>query len=383
MNIVPNRGAKISVKNGFRGTILEFLRNSLEKGCFDGILIPMRVPADDSYAWVLIRDKPFLDNANPIAPIVSVQGAKALTSLTRKGGGNFNVAAIMKPCDIRASIELSKLKQVNLEKITLISYDCPGTLEMSNYIENPEESEKIFGSLLNGDVFDDKFTKPICQICDNFSFPACDLHFALLGTENGSIYLIPGTEKGENILDNLGIEYSEDLSNWEKKVIELIKKKEKQKAEKFKLVKPTVEGFDNLLKTFANCIGCHNCQSACPICYCRQCYFDSEVSKPNSDFILLRTSKRGGISFPLDRIMFHTGRMSHMSLSCVSCGVCTDACPVSIPVADIFSYVADKTQRTFEYKAGNSTEEPLPMREYRFDELLEIKELVKDADGQD
>ena len=98
---------------------------------------------------------------------------------------------------------------------------------------------------------------------------------------------------------------------------------------------------------------------------------------------MMRAEDRGAVSLPLDRIMFHTGRMAHMSLSCVSCGLCSDACPVNIPVAKIFSYVASQTQKTFEYSAGASVGDALPMKEYRLDELGELGELVKSAEVQE
>ena len=79
--------------------------------------------------------------------------------------------------------------------------------------------------------------------------------------------------------------------------------------------------------------------------------------------------------------MFHVGRLSHMSLSCVSCGLCSDACPVSIPVAEVFSYVADQTQRTFEYDAGIDREETLPIQVYRLDEIQGVDQIVKKAEG--
>ncbi len=98
---------------------------------------------------------------------------------------------------------------------------------------------------------------------------------------------------------------------------------------------------------------------------------------------MMRAEDRGAVSLPLDRIMFHTGRMAHMSLSCVSCGLCSDACPVNIPVAKIFSYVASQTQKTFEYSAGASVGDALPMKEYRLDELGELGKLVKSAEVQE
>jgi formate dehydrogenase subunit beta len=382
MKSIASKGLKITIKGNIRKTILGFLKPLLEKGTFDGILIPMMVPAGDSYAWVLVKEPSLLDEANPVAPIMPVQGAKALKSYTRKGKGNIKVAALMRPCEIRASIELTKLNQIHIDNITLMSYDCPGALLMSDYLENQEEGEKRFDALLSGDNWGDSSTKPVCQICDRFSLiPSCDFHFGILGSQEKAIFLIPNSEKGQRVLEESNLKASEELSDWERSVEELTEKREKQKGERFHEIQSTVEGFDSLLETFASCIGCHNCQSACPICYCRHCYFDSEVSKLDSDFIFQNAERRGGLSFPLDKMMFHVGRMSHMSHSCVACGLCSDACPVSIPVAEVFGYVADHTQQMFEYKAGEDLEEVLPIKKYRLDEIQGVKELVKGAEG--
>jgi len=324
-----------------------------------------------------------LQEANPIAPVMPVQGAKALKSLTRKGKTPLKIAAIMRPCEVRASIELSKLNQVQLDSITLISYDCPGAIPLSEYVSDPEKSEKRFDSILKDNTWDSQSTKPVCQMCDHFSRTVSDLHFGLLGQDQKSILIIPGSEKGMHVLEEMAIPVKEPVTALEKRVVEIKKQKTQKRAETYKVIKPMVEGFDNLLKTFALCIGCHNCQSACPICYCRQCYFESEAANPTSEVIFDKAQKRGGLSFPKDRIIFHTGRMAHMSLSCVSCGLCTDACPVSIPVAKIFSYVASQTQKTFEYEAGNSLSEALPMKEYKLDEIREVHELVKSAEEQE
>jgi len=382
MKTITTKGASISGKEGIRKAISGFLKTLLEEGVFDGILIPMRVPAKDSYAWVLVNESSLLDEANPAAPVMPVQGAKALKSFTRRGKGSLKIAAVMRPCEIRASIELAKLNQVHLENITLMSMDCPGALPMSDYLENPEEAEKRFDALFSGGHWGDASTKPVCQICNCFSLlPSCDFHFGLFRGQKERILLIPNSEKGRRVFKEKKLVASGAISDWKKSTEELTEKRRKQRAARFREVQSMVEGFDPLLETFAECIGCHDCQSACPICYCRQCYFDSEVSKPDSDFILQKAKRRGGLSFPLDRILFHVGRMSHMSLSCVSCGLCSDACPVSIPVADVFGYVADQTQRTFEYKAGEDREEVLPITNYRLDEIRGIEELVQQAEG--
>jgi len=382
MKKFQTKGARISRSKGIREAIITFLKDTMKKGCFDAILIPMRVPAGDSYAWILVKDNNLLDDANPIAPIMPVQGASALSCFSRKGEISMRIAALMRPCEIRAAIELSKLNQAKLTNITLISYDCSGALPMSDYLQDPEAVEKKFSAILKKLDWDEESVKPVCRICDEFSLlPVCDLHFGIDGDDKDNIFLIPNSKEGKRILKEMNMEISEDISGWDQKIKELIKKKEIKRKDRFKEVQKMVEGLDHLAKTFSDCIGCHNCQSVCPICYCRHCYFDSEVSKPDSEAILLKAKRRGGISFPMDKIMFHVGRMSHMSLSCVSCGLCSDACPVSIPVAELFSCVANSTQKTFEYKSGEERGEPIPMKTYKLEESKGIHELVKEAEG--
>ncbi len=382
MKTTTAKSLHVMKKEGIRKPILTFLKSLMTEAVFDAILIPMQVPAGDSYAWVLVKDPSLLDQANPLAPIMPVQGAKALKSLTRKGEGNLKMAAVMRPCEVRASIELAKLNQIHLENITLMSIDCPGALPMSDYLENPGESEKRFDGFLSENQWGNVSTKPVCQICEHFSIlSSSDFHFGLMTGSGKRVVLIPNSQKGQRVLKDRQLDGSVSLSDWETEIESIRQERKKERAKRFREVQSTVEGFDGLLKTFARCIGCHNCQSACPICYCRHCYFGSEASKLDSDFILKKAERRGGLSFPLDKRMFHVGRMSHMSLSCVGCGLCSDACPVSIPVADVFSFVADQTQKTFDYKAGEKREEPLPIRQYRLEEIKGVEEWVKDAEG--
>jgi len=375
--------AVISIKDSIKKTILSFFKDALEKKIFDAILIPVKVPAGDSYTWILIEDESLFKDAAPIAPIMPVQGANALSSLTRKGKGNLKIAAIMRPCEIRAAIELAKLEQIHLENVSLFSFDCPGALPLSEYIQNPKKGEEVFESFFTKNKWNEESIKPVCKMCDNFSLPNCDVHFGILGSEKNNLLLIPNSIKGEGVLNGMGIAFKNDLSDWKKKVDEIKKEKEKTKKETYHNIQPMVEGLENLAQTFAKCIGCHNCMSVCPICYCRQCYFDSEVSKFTSDNYLLRAEKRGGLRFPTDIILFQSGRMSHMSLSCVSCGMCEDVCPASIPVAQIFSFVANETQKAFEYQPGRDTGEPLPLKEYKEEELQELKKLVNDSVGEE
>jgi len=244
--------------------------------------------------------------------------------------------------------------------------------------------------------------RPVCQICQRFSLTsdlpplssapqddsgssAPDLHIGLLGGDMKQIFLIPVSARGTELLEELGLSPQDSLKNWESKAKDIIDKKAKKRETFNNKWLTEIKGIDKLIEAFDECINCHNCMRVCPICYCQQCYFDSQTLKLTPEEYLQRAEKRGSLRFPLDTLFFHLGRMSHMVLSCVSCGACEDACPMSIPVAQIFTAVGDRTQKDFNYVPGRDTEESLPLQFYLEDEFCEVEvpsECEKTATGE-
>jgi formate dehydrogenase subunit beta len=366
-------GAVFPAEGGVEEGILDCIRQALVKGCFDAVLVPVKVPAGDSFAYLLVQDEALLEGAHPLSPIMPVQGARALSSITRLGKGRSRIGAIMRPCEVRATIELSKLAQVELENVTLISIDCPGVLPLADWVRDQGKSEDAFKGLL--ERWDGEAARPVCQTCDKFSTTGGeDLHIGTLGPNDSSILLIPRSPKGEAFLDQLGISPKEDISGWTNKVSELTEERRERRERAQKEFEAKIVGLDNLLDTFSNCINCHNCMRVCPICYCRQCFFDSDKMDFTFEDYLARAEKQGGLRFPPETLLFHIGRMVHMSLSCVSCGACEDACPMLIPVAQVFSLVGDRNQAAFDYHPGRSKEEPLPLRFYQEEEFEEVED---------
>ena len=366
------KGSVITVNTQIKDTINDLLKKAMDKGIFDAVLIPMRAPAGDSFVYVLIKDKSLLKDAWPLPPIMSVQGANAVTSITRLGKGNMKIAAVMRPCEIRATIELAKIDQAHIENFTLISMDCPGVMPSLELIKNPEQAMKRFDSAVAS--WDDTIMRPVCQICDKSSMIAGDLHIGILGAKKDTLFIISRSQKGKEILDKLGIKSGDTIDSWQTKVKQHTEKKREKRQKTHATLKTQMGGLDNFLEQFSQCINCHNCMSVCPVCYCRLCYFDSDKMQHPSAEYLQRAQSKGCIRFLPDTTLFHMGRMTHMSLSCVSCGSCEDACPVSIPVAQIFSMIADQTQGVFDYVAGRSIEEPLPLKTYQEDELHEVED---------
>ena len=367
------QGRAFPAERGAQEGILDLMRQGLSQGCFDAVLIPASVPAGGSFTYVLIENESLLQGASPLPPIMPAQGARAVSSMTRRGGPAMRVAAFLRPCEARATLELAKLGQVTLDNMMLVTLDCPGVLPLSSYFQNPSNGDQVFQDASRD--WNSEPMRPVCNVCVSFSATGAeDLHIGTLGAKDGGILLIPNSPEGEGILDKLGLSADADLSGWEDEVHALTESRKEKRGQAHSALRAGIEGADNLLETFSNCINCHNCMRVCPICYCRQCHFDSEKAKFTFEDYLTRAKASGGLRFPPDTVLFHIGRMLHMSLSCVSCGMCEDACPMDIPVAQMFSLIGDRNQAAFDYVPGRSKDEPLPLTTFEKEEFEEVEQ---------
>jgi formate dehydrogenase subunit beta len=385
------KGKIIPVDGENRKTIIDLMKQLLEKKCLDAILVPSQVPDTDFYTWLLVQEGSLLDLCDPLPPVMTVQGGKALSSLTKHGEMEANIGVLMRPCEIEAVVELHKLKQIDLDHIILFSIDCPGTVPLSDYMRDPQKMAENFKESIKK-WGESESLRPICQICDRFSLfpfapsspksslsqggadlPASDIHIGLLGGNDEKIFLWPVTQRGKDLLEKLDLSVHDSLEIWESKVEEVREEKLKKRTAFHDEWSTKIKGVDNFAAIFDECINCHNCMEACPVCYCQQCYFDSQLLTLTPEAYLERAQKRGSLRFPLDTLLFHIGRMSHMALSCVSCGACEDACPMSIPVAQVFTAVGDQVQDYFKYVPGREKEESPPLQIFLEDEFGDVE----------
>jgi formate dehydrogenase subunit beta len=215
-----------------------------------------------------------------------------------------------------------------------------------------------------------------CAICEYFVPFVGDINVGLFGVDTEKqLLLIPMSDAGATALTAAGIGSQGETPPERQKAIEDRRagRKDTRKAY-FARANEEAGGFAKLLKFFSKCIGCHNCRDACPICYCKECFFDSPVFEFEPHKYIDWARRRGALRLPKDTILFHLTRLNHMVSSCVSCGACAEACPNNIELAKIFPRVADDVQAIFNYVAGKDAKEDLPLATFREDELAKLGE---------
>jgi formate dehydrogenase subunit beta len=326
-------------------------------------------------AYSLISSVEELQNARPLYPFMPVNAGTVLSDFTIEGPTTEPVAAVLRPCELRAFIELVKRIQANPEKILLISHTCGGVYplkSLSDY-ENSERQSEYWQSAKKADIANG--VRETCQMCEDFIPQHADIVIAAAGKEDldKQCTIILQSQKGQEYAAGVsGSKTSDEMVSG--KIEELREKRKEQKTKIFETFDEEHVGLKDIVKTFAPCLGCHGCSHACPICCCTHCEFDSKILEYQPSSVKSELKLKGALKVPPGNIFFQLGRMSHMAVSCVSCGMCSDVCPVNIPVATIFSRVSVPLQQVFEYIPGRDVEEPVPSGTYKEQEFVEIGE---------
>ncbi len=377
LNMAKKAAIKV-VEGRTEETMMGFLRSLLEKGVLEAILIPKVLPSGDGFVQTLIRDPEKLEGGSILSLTMPVQSARVASNLTVKNLGK-KVGAVLKACEIRAIVELTKFLQVKLDNLYLIGIDCPGTFEVADYAKMSQEGkggEKLAQELLKG-MEKGEVPPPsgvtfrtACQMCE-YPIPQADIVFKLFGYKTDQEIGIEIGDKLEREIEEKSLlSFSENEPAFRGEVVnKVIAERIKKRDALFQEFKGVVKDLTSFLDRFSTCVRCHNCMVACPICYCKECVFRTAVFEHDGDQFLRWADRKGGIRLPTDTLIFHLIRMSHMVTSCIGCGLCDSACPSRLPVASLFRSVGDRIQKMFQYVPGRDIKDVPPVATFKEDEL--------------
>ncbi len=366
----------IDVKKGdIRKGVNDFLANLLEDNKVAAVIAPMRVPSGEIVFPAMVSDPAKLA-ADPFAPVLPVSTAQMVSRLTRDGAVGSPVAVIMRNCQIRAFTELIKLKQVEPENLIIIGIDCPGTYSIGDYktLVKEKDPTELYTLLLSNDKEAQQRMRNACRACREPIPENCDLVIGVYGMDVEKGLLLDAiTDMGKSLLEGIDMKDAGDCSTREERIAEI--KKSQETAEKqFNEEHENITGIEEILKFYSTCINCQNCRRVCPICYCRECFFVSDNLAQSSDMLVNKSRTHGAFKMPMNTILFHLGRMNHMILSCVECGLCEQACPVDISLMQVLKRVASNAQSKFDYKAGRSLDEEVPLAVFKEEEFTDVGE---------
>jgi formate dehydrogenase subunit beta len=348
----------------------------------DAILVPKRHPRSAMVMPTLVSDPDQLTGMDPLAPAYAINGAKVVSKLTRKSSGH-RLAVLLRPCEIRAFIELVKLNQGAVEEIVIIGSDCLGAMNNRAYLkfagDDPISTTQAFykGRLQNSTtIAEEELLAPACCACDQPLALGADVAVLLYGVNvKQQLILQAQSDKGHQFLKQLAyppIEVPDTRDQW---IEELTQKRIQYRDHLFEKTRESIDSLEKMSAYLAACVNCYNCRVACPVCYCRECVFVTDVFEHEPFQYLNWTRRKGAVKLPTDTLFYHLTRLTHMSTACVGCGQCSNACPNDIAVMELFRTIAHQTQAAFDYSAGADINQKPPLTEFKeveFEDMVGI-----------
>jgi len=378
---------KLAIKNNdLFESLTTFFKSLLKEKVLGALLLPQESVNKTSVIQTLFKREEDVVNINPFAPLLLMNSATLISQLT---GDNFKVklGALMRSCEIRAVIELTKLKQINLDNLFIIGLDCIGTYESNAYqslIKKYNGSRALTKGYLSKSVqaqanpqegYDLRLA---CRTCEYPAPKNSDIAINFLGCDTNKEVFVQLSERlGDIAVDKFELKTCEDNKQWQQALESCTKRRTKARDELFVDVLGKIKEVKDFLRELEHCRRCYNCRKECPICYCRECIFDSLTFEHDSQQYFDRAGKKGKIRMPSDILLFHLTRMNHMVISCVGCGQCSSACPNGIEVAKFFKAIGFKVQALFNYEAGRDPEEENPQATFKEDEFPDVEQVNK------
>ncbi len=370
---------KIDVKEGLLTSLRAFFKQVLELDPISALFIPQRLPMKNMVMPALVTDPEKLVTCDPLAPAFPLNAARVVARMTRRPTGQ-KIAVVLRPCEMRAFVELVKLKQGLTEEIVLIGIDCLGANANKDYfmfIETTgEDSTAAFLQTALGKKAgpaDDFQLAPACRVCEFFVPATADIQIGLFGVDTAREILVQAhTAKGADLIAGLNLAASEQPSGRQADIDALLTRRVADRDALFAATSTATDNIEKLTTYLAHCINCYNCRVACPVCYCKECVFVTDVFDHDPAQYLQWSRRKGAIKMPTDTVFYHLTRLAHMSTACVGCGQCSNACPNDIPVMELFRTVAHQTQQAFDYQAGRALDEKPPLSEFKEDEFQEV-----------
>lgn len=370
-------------KQGLIPSLKLFFQSILEMDTISAMLVPRHLPMKNMVMPALITSPDYIDGIDPLAPAFPMNAAKIISKLTRKPMGG-KIAAVLRPCEIRAFIELVKLKQGNMDELVIIGIDCLGAYTNTDYYRFREENgddatQRFCRSILSGETSVQSDIEPAtaCKACE-YPIPlGADVLVGLYGMDVEDHLLVQTqSEKGEDLLRDIALpESNESLQARESVIASLVSERTAFRDNMFTETDEITNDLEKLSVYLADCVNCYNCRVACPVCYCKECVFLTDVFNHDPSQYLRWAAQKGIIKMPTDTLFYHLTRIAHMSTACIGCGQCSNACPNGIPIMELFRTLSDRTQKVFDYHAGRSVDEQPPLSEFReneFDDIIGI-----------
>jgi formate dehydrogenase subunit beta len=325
----------------------------------DAMLAPVELPDQPGVAAQWITQPADLSAVNPFAPIMLNNSASMVEGFVRDHPRS-RLAVILRPCELRALIELQKRNRVHYHRpssnnegasLVVMGVDCPGTFSFAEYaqrvVRQEDDAEMIrveFASSWQENYVPYQ-VRTACQMCDSSNAMGADITVGTIGVVSQNQFLIIASDENTDVSLRLqqvtdGLATEQQVSRYEVMVRKLTNKRTENRYELMKSQAWQTEGTNTAWATFARCTLCADCLDACPL-------YDGELRG------MLGVGEAYQGSPPL---LSELVSVSRWLASCSGCGMCQEACEHDVSLTPMIMMFSHQIQETLHYRSGDPTQ---------------------------
>jgi len=329
------------------GTVRNFLRAVWGQARLDAMLVAAGSDQPMPGKARLIEEAGMIGEVNPFSPLMTENLARDIPRVIREHTGK-RLGVLLRPCELRALVEVAKRTPVDLKNLLTICVDCLGTLPEEDFewrTEQGESPDNLSAEALQfarqGGILDYRH-RMACQICAVPGAQLSDVNINLLGLPIRQQILVQARdiETAERLhLEQItdGEAGSEVVQQHEHAMAELAERRQRALERAVKnLAENQPHNLEELILQLEQCGECQDCMTACPIC-------TAEFPERGADGHFTRNA------------------MVRWLVSCAGCGMCEQVCSSQLPLATIFSLIREKLDEELGYSPGTSWDTPLPI----------------------
>jgi formate dehydrogenase subunit beta len=304
-------------------------------------------PPDGNGKPRLLKDPPEMSEVNPFRPLMRENLARFIPENLKKHPEE-KLGVLLRPCEMRALVEMSKRQALPRDQLVTLCFDCLGTYPLDEYewrarkaeaLDSPPNDTLRFAR--QGGILAYRY-RAACQVCASPGAKSADFNVHVIGlpvrqqilieVQNGSFHdQFDLTQLTDGPADAAIVEQH----------LTMLSRQEERHTQTMERVMHTLDellpkDIEELISQLESCGDCMRCMSVCPIC---------SVEFPRKD-------SAGRI--PIQAIR-------RWLVSCAGCGMCEQVCTSNLPLGVIFGSIRKRLDEELVYTPGRDWADPLPV----------------------
>jgi formate dehydrogenase subunit beta len=334
--IEVKEGGPLEAARGFMSVLLKANR-------VDALFAP-QTAADGTVSAALVSNPDALGKSNPFAPIMVANAAKGVAQATL-AQPDRHIGAVLRPCEIRALVELAKRGRANLANLTVVGIDCLGTLEPFDYMQKMlvaggavEMTFQCMQVAEEGEIA--CRTRMACQMCERPAPRGADVTLGFIGVDATQELLVIAADESADARLHLNeatdrLAREPEVARREATLTNVIGKHNAIADRELAKLETSFGGLAGVLTTLATCTECRSCLQACPL-------YDGELDDTSVSLV------------------GQLGAIARWLVSCSGCGMCQESCPNGVPLVVLARALSRPLRTKLDYTPGRSVNEKLP-----------------------